>query len=97
VLVGDEVPPGYVTDDPRPAVVAFNGVVSSLGVATMLALFGAFPLQAARQIFYRPLQARLMHDDVTGLCADCSEIRGVGGSRALPWDYDAARAAGEAA
>jgi hypothetical protein len=97
VLVGDEVPPGYVTDDPRPAVVAFNGVVSSLGVATMLALFGAFPLQGARQIFYRPLQARLLHDDVTGLCADCTEIRGVGGSRALPWDYDAARAAGEAA
>jgi hypothetical protein len=97
VLVGDEAPPGYVTDDPRPAVVAFNGVVSSLGVATLLALVGAFPLVAARQIFYRPLQARLMHDDVTGLCPDCAEIRGVGGSRPLPWDYDAARAVGEAA
>lgn len=97
VLVADEVPPGYVTDDPRPAVVAFNGVISSLSVATLLALMGAFPLQAARQVFYRPLQARLMHDDVNGLCPDCAEIRGVGGSRPLPWDYDAAKAAGEAA
>ena len=26
-----------------------------------------------------------------------AEIRGVGGSRPLPWDYDAAKAAGEAA
>ncbi|MGH2921567.1 MAG: HesA/MoeB/ThiF family protein [Gaiellaceae bacterium] len=97
VLVGGEVPPGYVTDDPRPAVVAFNGVVASLGVATLLALIGAYPLQAARQIFYRPLQARLQHDAVTGLCLDCAEIRGVGGSRPLPWDYDAAQAVGDAA
>lgn len=97
VLVGDDVPPGYVTDDPRPAVVAFNGVVASLGVATLLALVGAYALQAARQIFYRPLQARLQHDDVTGLCLDCAEIRGVGGSRPLPWEYDAARAVGDAA
>lgn len=97
VLVGDEVPPGYVTDDSRPAVVAFNGVVASLGVATLLALVGAYPLQAARQIFYRPLHARLQHDDVTGLCLDCAEIRGVGGSRPLPWNYDAARAVGDAA
>lgn len=97
VLVGDEVPPGYVTDDPRPAVVAFNGVVSSLGVTMLLALVGAFPVEAARQIFYRPLQARLMHDDVSGLCLDCAEIRGVGASRPLPWDYDAAQAVGDAA
>jgi hypothetical protein len=97
VLVGDEVPPGYVTDDPRPAVVAFNGIVSSLGVTMLLALIGAYPLDAARQIFYRPLQARLMHDDVSGLCLDCAEIRGVGASRPLPWDYDAAQAVGDAA
>jgi hypothetical protein len=97
VLVGDEVLPGYVTDDPRPAVVAFNGVVASLGVATLLALVGAYPLQAARQVFYRPLDARLQHDNVTGLCLDCAEIRGVGASRPLPWDYDAVQAAGDAA
>jgi hypothetical protein len=97
VLSGDEVPPGYVTDDPRPAVVAFNGIVASLGVATLLALVGAFPLQAARQVFYRPLEARLQHDNVTGLCLDCADIRGVGASRPLPWDYDAAPAVGDAA
>jgi hypothetical protein len=97
VLVGDEVPPGYVTDDPRPAVIAFNGVVASLGVATLLALVGAYPLQAARQVFYRPLDARLQHDNVTGMCVDCAEIRGVGASRPLPWDYDAVQAAGDAA
>ncbi len=97
VLVGDEVPAGYVSDDPRPAVIAFNGVVSSLAVATLLALVGAFPLQAARQVFYRPLEARLQHDAVTGLCLDCAEIRGVGASRPLPWDYEAAQAVGDAA
>jgi len=86
-----------VTDDPRPAVVAFNGIVASLGVATLLALVGAFPLQAARQVFYRPLEARLQHDNVTGLCLDCADIRGVGASRPLPWDYDSAPAVGDAA
>lgn len=97
VLIGDDVPPGYVDNDPRPAVIAFNGVVSSLGVATLLALVGAFPLDAARQTFYRPLQARLQPDHVTGLCLECAEIRGVGASRPLPWDYDAAQAIGDAA
>lgn len=97
VLAGGGVPQGYVTDDPRPAVVAFNGVVSSLGVSTLLALIGSFPLQAARQIFYRPLEARVQHDNVTGLCLECAEIRGVGGSRPLPWDYGAALATGDAA
>jgi hypothetical protein len=97
VLIADEVAPGYVPDDARPAVIAFNGVVSSLGVATLLALVGAFPLQAARQVFYRPIEVRLQHDDITGLCLDCAEIRGVGASRPLPWDYDAAQAVDDAA
>jgi hypothetical protein len=85
------------TADPRPAVVAFNGVVASLGVTTFLALVGAFPLESARQVFYRPLHARLQHDATTGLCLECAEIRGVGASRPLPWEYDAARVVGDAA
>jgi hypothetical protein len=97
VLSAREVPPGYVTDDPRPAVVAFNGVVSSLGVTTLLALVGAFAFRAARQTFYRPLEARLQQDNVTGLCLNCTDIRGVGGSRPLPWDFDATQAVGDAA
>jgi hypothetical protein len=46
---------------------------------------------------FRPLEARLQHDAVTGLCLDWAEIHGVGASGPLPWDYDAARAVGDAA
>ncbi len=69
ILVGDEVAPGYVTDDPRPAVIAFNGVVSSLGVATLLALVGAFPLQAARQILSTGRSRRGCSTTTSPVCA----------------------------
>jgi hypothetical protein len=45
----------------------------------------------------RALESRLQHDNVTGLCLDCAEIRGVGATRPLPWDYDAAQAVDDAA
>jgi hypothetical protein len=73
--------------DPRPAVVAFNGVVSSLAVATLLTLVGAIPAPDAAQINYLPLKARLMHEPVRAICDECAEIRGVGSSRPLPWHY----------
>lgn len=87
VLVGDEPPAGYVADDPRPAVIAFNGVISSLAVVTLLALAGAIPMSETRQVNYLPFKARLMHESIRGLCADCIDIRGVGASRPLPWSY----------
>ncbi len=89
VLVGDEAKPGYVRGDtdPRPAVIAFNGVVASLGTATLLALVGVIPPQAP-QINYLPLKGRMMHESLQGLCPDCAEIRGVGDSQSLPWNYE---------
>lgn len=90
VLVGHDTKTGYVRGDtdPRPAVIAFNGVVASLGITTLLALIGAIPAHAATQINYLPLKGRLMHETITGLCPDCEEIRAAGASRALPWDYE---------
>jgi hypothetical protein len=38
-----------------------------------------------------------MHDNVSGLCLDCAETRGVGANRPLPWGYDAAQAMGDVA
>jgi hypothetical protein len=89
VLQGEETEPGYVRGDidPRPAVIAFNGVVASLGITTLLALVGAIPAQGSSQVNYMPLKTRLMHEDLGGHCADCAEIRGVGASRPLPWNY----------
>ena len=81
VLVGDDTPAGYVADDPRPAVIAFNGVISSLAVVTLLALAGAIPMSETRQVNYLPFKARLMHESIRGLCADPIDIRGVGASR----------------
>jgi molybdopterin-synthase adenylyltransferase len=89
VLVGTETEPGYIRrdNDPRPAVIAFNGIVASLGIATLLALIGAIPTQVFSQINYLPLKGRIMHEALHGLCADCTDIRGVGASRPLPWNY----------
>jgi molybdopterin-synthase adenylyltransferase len=86
----DEPQRGYLrgSADPAPAVVSFNGVVASLAVSAFLGVLGAYSAKdIARQLQYLPLKGRVMHEELKGICSDCSAIRGLGDSRALPWEW----------
>jgi hypothetical protein len=87
--------PGYVrgSQEQAPAVIAFNGVTSSLAVSVALSVLGAFHMpEEPRQLLFRPATARVMQEQVVGLCAECLDVVGVGDSLPLPWDWPQATA-----